>query len=454
LRTCSKLQILATSREPLGIAGERVYRVPALTLPESDQQRTLEHVARSEAVQLFMDRARAVLPGFALTRHNAPGIAELCTRLDGIPLALELAAARVQVLHVGQITDRLGDSLNLLTVGGRTAPGRQQALRATIDWSYRLLSKPEQQLFGRLSVFAGGWTLEAAEAVCAGDGIAAGAVLDLLDGLITKSLVLAQADQASGAYRFHLLEVLRQYASERLELQPNGAHTPQRHAEYFLRLRYQNASERGGTITGSWQARRENANIARALRWSVKNGRARLRRAGRTIVLDPLRRVLLFRNEEQEPSNPDRPEIRTYWFTPGGGAKPGETFEDAALRELREETGITDVVLGPCIWSGQYAAFIYGEPVLADQRYFLVHAQNANVDTSDLHPEERSNWREFRWWTLAELRATAEMIWPEGLADLLEPLLEGHVPSRPIRIFGDQVIEAAIAAAVSQAAGT
>jgi ADP-ribose pyrophosphatase YjhB (NUDIX family) len=294
---------------------------------------------------------------------------------------------------------------------------------------------------------AGGWTLEAAEAVCVGRGIAERAVLDLQGELVRKSLVLAQPDQGSGAYRYYLLEVLRQYAAERLRERPEAAHISRQHAEYFLRLRYQNASERGEPSTRLCQAKRENANIAIAFHWSVKNGLARVRRAARVIVLDPHERVLLFRNEEQAPSNPERPEILSYWFTPGGGAQLGESYEVAALRELHEETGITDVVIGPCVWSGQYAAFIYGEPVLADERYFLVHALGADVDTSDLQPEERSNWREFRWWTLPELRATAEKIWPEGLADLLEPLLQGHVPASPIRIFGDQEVQAAIAAA-------
>jgi 8-oxo-dGTP pyrophosphatase MutT (NUDIX family) len=394
-----------------------------------------------------MERARAVLPGFALTERNAPGISQLCRRLDAIPLALELAAARIPVLSVEEIAERLNDSLRLLTSGSRTAPGRQQTLRATLDWSYQLLSEPEQRLFERLSVFAGGWTLEAAEAVCIGTSIAARAVLDLLGGLVAKSLVLAQAQQASGPYRYQLLEVLRQYASERLAVQPEAAHVRQRHAEYFLGLRFENASERGGTRMRSWQVERDNANIATALGWSVKNGRARVRRSARVIVLDPLRRVLLFRNEEQEPSNPEQPEIKTYWFTPGGGAQPGESFEEAAVRELREETGVAGVALGPCVWSGQHASFLYGEPILADQRFFLVYTDNANVDTSDLHPDERSNWREFRWWTLAELHATAEWIWPEGLADLLEPLLHGHIPSSPIRIYGARDIQEAIAAA-------
>jgi predicted ATPase/DNA-binding CsgD family transcriptional regulator/8-oxo-dGTP pyrophosphatase MutT (NUDIX family) len=445
LRTCSELNILATSREALGIEGETAWRVPSLSVPDSRQEATVLQVMRSEAGRLFNDRARAVLPSFALTESNAPHIAELCVRLDGIPLAIELAAAWVPMLSVEQLVERLSDALRLLTRGSRTAHRRQRTLRATLDWSYALLSDSERRLFERLSVFAGGWTLEAAEVVCADSGIERAPVLDLVGGLVTKSLVLAQPE-TSGPYRYRLLEVLRQYGSERLAEHGEAAYVCQRHAEYFLRLRYKMGSDLVGMTTGSWQSERDNANIATALRWCVKNGKARVRRGARVILVDPLRRVLLFRNEDQEPVDPHRPEIRTYWFTPGGGVQPGESFEDAALRELCEETRVTGVVLGACVWSGQYVGFIYGEPVLADERYFLVHAQNANVDTSDLEPDERSSWREFRWWTLEELHATEETIFPLGFADLLDSLLQGHVPSSPIRIFGDREIREAIAA--------
>src|SRR5215217_5959585 len=167
-----------------------------------------------EAVRLFIDRALAVAPGFAVTHQNAPAVAEICHRLDGIPLALELAAARVRVLAPEQNAARRDDRLRLLTGGGRTALPRQQTRRALVDWSYDLLSEQERTLLRRLSVFAGTWTLEAAEAVCAGDGIEDYEILDLLTQLVDKSIVIAEAHGNTTRYR--LLETLRQYGAEKL----------------------------------------------------------------------------------------------------------------------------------------------------------------------------------------------------------------------------------------------
>src|SRR5439155_11721724 len=184
------VHVLATSREPLGIAGETAWRVPSLPTPDSDGTEPPEAVARYPAVQLFVERARAVQSGFVLTPDNAMAVAQVCRRLDGIPLAIELAAARARVLTVGQIGRRLDDRLRLLTGGSRTAVPRQQTLRATIDWSHALLSTPERALLRRAAVFAGGWTLAAAEAVCVGEDVQEHEVLDLLTGLVDKSLVV------------------------------------------------------------------------------------------------------------------------------------------------------------------------------------------------------------------------------------------------------------------------
>ncbi len=179
LHTCPRLRLVATSREPLGVAGETSWPVPPLSLPDSGDPggtRKLEDPLRYESVRLFAERAVAALPGFTLTAENASAVARICERLDGMPLAIELAASRVRALSPRQILNRLDDRFRILTSGGRTSVPRHRTLKATIDWSYELLSEEEKVLFRRLSVFAGGWMLEAAEAVCAGEGIAEGEV--------------------------------------------------------------------------------------------------------------------------------------------------------------------------------------------------------------------------------------------------------------------------------------
>ena len=198
LRGCPRLQILATSREGLGIAGEQRYRVPPLS--------------QSEAIQLFVERARLQQPDFTITERNAPALETICVRLDGIPLAIELAAARVRSLAPDQIAARLDDRLRLLVGGSRTALPRQQTLRAAIDWSYDLLSPQEQTLLQTLSLFRGGWCLEAAEVVCATTEQESGEILDRLTGLVDKSLVAYEEQQGTARYR--LLETIRHYATE------------------------------------------------------------------------------------------------------------------------------------------------------------------------------------------------------------------------------------------------
>jgi non-specific serine/threonine protein kinase len=236
LRSCPRLRVLATSREPLGSAGETIWRVPSLTLPplSAADAPLLEPLTRYEAVRLFVERARAAVPAFAPSAENAPALVEICRRLDGIPLAIELAAARVRVFSAAQIAARLDDRFRLLTAGPRTALPRQQTLRATVDWSYDLLAEPERALLRRLSVFAGGWTFEAAEAVAAGDGIQTHAVLDLMAQLVDKSLVIAEEQR--GAVRYRLLETIRAYARDRLLEAGEAERTRDRHLAYFLGL--------------------------------------------------------------------------------------------------------------------------------------------------------------------------------------------------------------------------
>src|SRR5215208_5756506 len=186
LHSCPRLRILATSREPLGIAGEVVWQVIPLSLPDMDRPASVEGLMRYEACRLFVDRARLRLPDFELTQQNAGAVARVCRKLGGMPLAIELATARMGALAVEQVAQRLDVSLDVLSGANRTAAPRQQTLRATIDWSHRLLSEDEQTIFRRFSVFAGGWTLEAAEAVCSRGGVEEGDVLDLLGGWLTS----------------------------------------------------------------------------------------------------------------------------------------------------------------------------------------------------------------------------------------------------------------------------
>jgi non-specific serine/threonine protein kinase len=278
LRACPDLRVLATSREALGVAGEAPHRVPSLALPDPARPPPVEALAAYEAVRLFVERAAIVQPGFALTARNAAAVAQVCARLDGIPLALELAAARVRVLPLEQLLPRLEDRFRLLTGGGRTAPVRHQTLRAAVDWSYALLAAPERALFARLSVFAGGWDLEAAEAVGAGDGIGAEAVLDLLTRLADTSLVVAEAPPAGGGgARYRLLETLRQYAGERLREGWGGAAAARRrHAAHYLALAEAARPPLQGAAQLGWLARleAEGDNLRAALRWYLDGGDA------------------------------------------------------------------------------------------------------------------------------------------------------------------------------------
>ena len=233
LREAPALRILATSREALGVSGETVCRVPSLSLPERTGVGPVDALVDSEATQLFIERAGAVDPAFTPTPDNADAIARICRRLDGIPLAIELAAARVVVLSPEQIEARLQDRFRLLTGGARTAVARQRTLEATVDWSYQLLSDVERQLFSRLSVFPAAWTLEAAEHVCGGDGINENDVLDLLSRLVSKSLVVVDSEFA-GERRYRFLETVRQYARERLVQAGAADRLRDRHFEFFF----------------------------------------------------------------------------------------------------------------------------------------------------------------------------------------------------------------------------
>src|SRR5215217_7693679 len=277
LDSCPRLRVLATSRAALGLAGEVVWRVPSLSVPDTDRLPAPGEMTGYEAVRLFAERARLKLPAFQLASEDAPAVAEVCSKLEGIPLAIELATARMGTLSVRQISERLQDPLSLLSVGGRTAVSRQQTLRGTLDWSYELLGESERALFGRFSVFAGGWTLEAAEVVGTSEGTEEGDVLDTFSGLVDKSLVVAEA-RLKSRVRYRLLEPVRQYAREKLEEGGEAEEVRRRHASFFLTLAEEAEPRLRGPEDMEWLERLEieHDNMRAALAWTLERGEAEL----------------------------------------------------------------------------------------------------------------------------------------------------------------------------------
>jgi predicted ATPase/class 3 adenylate cyclase/predicted negative regulator of RcsB-dependent stress response len=281
LQAGPRLKVLATSREPLRVTGESTYPLPPLAVPDPKHPLALDALAQCESVRLFSERAAAAQPGFRVSDRNAAAVTDICRRLDGIPLALELAAARVRVLPAEKIATRLTDRFRLLTGGDKTALPRQQTLRACIDWSYELLSEPERALLRRLAVFAGGWTLEAAEAVCEGDDVAEAGVLDGLTQLLEKSLIALEAERD----RYALLETVRQYARDRLRESGDEARWQGRHLAYFLQVAEEAEPLLRSVEQQAWLDRleTEHDNLRSALTWSASadgNAEGGLRLAG------------------------------------------------------------------------------------------------------------------------------------------------------------------------------
>jgi predicted ATPase/class 3 adenylate cyclase len=282
LRSCPHLTLLATSREPLRIAGEVSYRVPPLSMPDLKRDATPERVSRFESSRLFIERAQQSLPRFAVTSGNARALVSVCRRLDGMPLAIELAAARVRSMSVEELDEHLDRRFRLVTGGSRVAPRRQQTLRALIDWSYDLLDDAEKKLLCRASTFSGGLTLEAAEHVCSGQGIESWEVLDILTSLTDKSLVVAEEHERESRYR--LLETVREYAREALRASDPGAHWHSRHLAYFLAMSQEGEPHLFGADQKVWLDRleTEHDNLRAALAWSTagEDAAAGLRMAG------------------------------------------------------------------------------------------------------------------------------------------------------------------------------
>ncbi len=258
ITACPAAHILATSREALGVPGEALWHVPPLHVPDlrGPVKLTRREIGRYESVRLFVERATVVAPTFSLTEQNAQTVAQICARLDGIPLAIELAAARIKVLPVGQILARIEDRFRLLTAGSPAALPHQQTLRATVDWSYELLGAKERTLFDRLSVFAWGATLESVEAVCVGDGVTEFEILDLVTHLADKSLLMPE-EGAGGAARYRLLETLRDYGREKLQASGAEPRYSGAHAEHFAALAERAEPELRGPEQSRWLERLE-----------------------------------------------------------------------------------------------------------------------------------------------------------------------------------------------------
>jgi predicted ATPase len=266
-RSCARLVILATSREGLGIEGEHLLPVPPLGVPEAGAD--LAAITEAEAVRLFAERAAAVKPGFQVTGQNAAAVAAVARRLDGIALAVELAAARVGAMTPAELARRLERSFAVLAAGRRGAGARHQTLRATIDWSFQLLSGPEQALLARLAVFAGGATLEAAETVCGGEGIDPDVVFELLAALVARSLVVAEEHGPQTRYR--LLETIRQYGEERLDQAGETERWRARHAGYYAGFPRQvrEHDRDGGEVFWAVRLSAEQDNLLAAWSWAV-----------------------------------------------------------------------------------------------------------------------------------------------------------------------------------------
>ncbi|MBL8008004.1 MAG: tetratricopeptide repeat protein [Ignavibacteria bacterium] len=268
LKNCPRLKIIATSREALRTEGEVSVKVSSLTHPEPAQINSPLELSQYEAVRLFIERALSVSSGFRVTNENAPALAQICFQLDGIPLAIELAAARIKVLSVEKICDKLNDRFRLLTGGRRTALPRQQTLKAMIDWSYDLLTEKEKRLFSRLSVFSGGWTLEVAEEICSDDDIDIYELMDIHSNLVDKSLI--SSTEINGTFRFYLLESLKQYAKEKLD---TGDDVHRKHFRFFKNIAdHGKLKSKSMTVTG-WIKLMDSEfdNIRAALKWASEN---------------------------------------------------------------------------------------------------------------------------------------------------------------------------------------
>lgn len=384
LDSCPRLQVLATSRETLGLSGETIWRVSPLAVPDGDRLSAPRDLTRYDAARLFVDRARMRLPSFELTPENAPSVAEICRKLEGIPLAIELATARVGALSIAEISERLRDSLGLLSTGGRTIVPRQRTLRGTLDWSFELLSEPEQVVFGRLSVFAAGCTLEAAEAVAAGDAIQKHEVLNLLSRLADKSLVVAETVK-DGRARYRMLEPVRQYARDRLMDGRQADAVRRRHAEFFLALAEEGELNLKGRHRWEWLERldQEHGNFRAALSWTLEGVEPEMTlRIGGALgsfwdqrgYIDEGRRWLeaALAAEGKTDSGPSTAKALTWaaWLALGqGDYDVSEALNEAALelyRELGDDAALAQALYNSGVALMYHARFEQASPQLEE----------------------------------------------------------------------------------------
>jgi predicted ATPase len=291
LAAASSLKVLVTSRVPLRIRGEKEYAVPPLSVPDAKHLPPLDRLTQYEAVRLFIERASDVKADFQVTNDNAPAVAEICVRLDGLPLAIELAAARIKMLPPHALLTRLSQALKVLVGGAKDLPERQQTLRATIEWSYDLLSEGEKGLFWRMAPFSGGRTLEAVEQVCNADGDLQVDVLDGITSLVDKSLMYTVDGVGGREPRYWMLETIHEYAREKLQESVEGEHIRRQHALYFMRLAEEAEVELRGPLQMEWLARLEDEydNIRAALQWARETGESKGsigRHKGGVVALD------------------------------------------------------------------------------------------------------------------------------------------------------------------------
>jgi predicted ATPase/DNA-binding SARP family transcriptional activator len=395
LRAAPGLKIVASSRESLGIAGETSYRVPSLPLPDV-QAPSLEALSHNDCVRLFVDRALAAYPRFRLKEKNALAIADICRRLDGIPLALELAAARVAVFSPEAIASRLDDRFRLLTGGSRTALERHQTLRALIDWSYDLLSDEERRLFRHLSVFAGGWTFEAAEAICSELD-----VLKQLTLLVNKSLVMV--DEHAEGTRYRLPETIRQYARDTLFEAGEAEQIRDRHVVFFIRLAEAAEPKLRGAEQLAWLDRveTEHDNMRTALAWSLESGKSEgtLRLAGALAYFW---------------------ELRGYW------SEGPKWLNDALAPSSREQSGRAaagEISHPSRVEMAQRAKVLYGAGRLRFAALFDPHTSRMIVE------ESLRLWCELgdTWWRAVALEHLGFMLMVEGDIQMARVRLEEGV---------------------------